>query len=86
MIKSLVVAASLSAMLVSSAAFAAAALTDKAAIKSIDAKTNSITLDDGKSFTLPAKFDLKTIRVGEKVMVTYDMKDKLMVASAVTAG
>jgi Cu/Ag efflux protein CusF len=83
--KSLIIAASLSTLLVSSAAFAAG-MTDTAAIKTIDAKANSITLADGKSFVLPAKFDLKTIKVGEKVLVTYDMKDKLMVASAVTAG
>jgi Cu/Ag efflux protein CusF len=83
--KSLIIAASLGTLLVSSAAFAAG-MTDTAAIKTIDAKANSITLADGKSFVLPAKFDLKTIKVGEKVLVTYDMKDKLMVASAVTAG
>lgn len=83
--KSLIVAASLGTLLVSASAFAAA-LTDTAAIKMIDAKANSITLADGKSFVLPAKFDLKTIKVGEKVLVTYDMKDKLMVASAVTKG
>jgi Cu/Ag efflux protein CusF len=82
--KSLIVAASLGAMLVSSAAFAAS-MTDAGAIKSIDAKANSITLADGKVFVLPAKFDLKTIKVGEKVTVTYDIKDKAMVASAVTA-
>jgi Cu/Ag efflux protein CusF len=83
--KSLIIAASLSTLFVTSAAFAAG-MTDTAAIKTIDAKANSITLADGKSFVLPAKFDLKTIKVGEKVLVTYDMKDKLMVASAVTAG
>ncbi len=83
--KSFIIAASLSTLFVTSAAFAAG-MTDTAAIKTIDAKANSITLADGKSFVLPAKFDLKTIKVGEKVLVTYDMKDKLMVASAVTAG
>jgi Cu/Ag efflux protein CusF len=83
--KSLIIAASLSTFFVTSAAFAAGMI-DTAAIKTIDAKANSITLADGKSFVLPAKFDLKTIKVGEKVLVTYDMKDKLMVASAVTAG
>lgn len=83
--KSLIIAASLGTLLVSTSAFAAA-LTDTSAIKSIDAKANSITLADGKSFVLPVKFDLKTIKVGEKVVVTYAMKDKLMVATAVVAG
>ena len=82
--KALIIAASLGTLLVSSSAFAAG-MTDTGAIKSFDAKANSITLADGKFFVLPAKFDLKTIKIGEKVLVTYDMKDKLMVASAVTA-
>jgi Cu/Ag efflux protein CusF len=83
--KSLVLAASLASMLVSSAAFAAP-MTDAGAIKAIDAKANTITLADGKAFVLPAKFDLKTIKVGEKVTVTYDMKGKDMVATVVKAG
>lgn len=84
--KSFIIAASLGTLLISSSAFAAAALTDTAAIKMIDAKANSITLADGKSFVLPVKFDLKTIKVGEKVVVTYALQGTSMVASAVTAG
>lgn len=84
--KSFIIAASLGTLLISSSAFAAAALTDTAAIKMIDAKAKSITLADGKSFVLPVKFDLKTIKVGEKVVVTYALQGTSMVASAVTAG
>jgi Protein of unknown function (DUF1344) len=83
--KSIILAASLASMLVSSAAFAAS-MSDAGAIKAIDAKANTITLADGKVFILPAKFDLKTIKVGEKVTVTYDMKGKDMIATLVKAG
>jgi Cu/Ag efflux protein CusF len=83
--KSLVIAASLGSMLISAAAFAAP-LTAAGAIKSIDAKGNFITLADGKVYSLPKGFDLKTLKTGEKVSITYDLKDKLMVATAVKAG
>ena len=83
--KSFILATSIGAIALSSAVFAAS-MTDTGAIKSIDEKANSVTLADGKIFVLPAKFDVKTIKVGEKVAVTYDMKDKAMVASAVVKG
>jgi Cu/Ag efflux protein CusF len=82
--KSLIIAASIGSMLISSAAFVAPQ-TAAGAIKSIDAKGNFITLADGKVYQLPKGFDLKTLKTGEKVTITYDMKDKLMVASAVKA-
>ena len=80
--KSFILATSIATIALSSAAFAAS-MTDKGAIKSIDEKANLVTLADGKIFVLPAKFDFKTIKVGEKVAVTYDMKEKAMVASAI---
>jgi Cu/Ag efflux protein CusF len=82
---SFILATSIAALTISSAAFAAS-MTDAGAIKAIDVKADTVTLADGKAFVLPAKFDIKTIKVGEKVSVTYDMKDKTMVATAVTAG
>jgi Cu/Ag efflux protein CusF len=83
--KSLILAASLGTMLISSAAFAAS-MNAAGVIKSIDAKANTITLADGKSYVLPAKFDIKSLKTGEKVTVTYDMKGKEMVATGVKAG
>jgi Cu/Ag efflux protein CusF len=82
--KSLIIAASLGSMLISAAAFAAP-LTANGAIKSIDSKGNFVTLADGKVYQLPKGFDIKTLKTGEKVSITYDMKDKLMVASALKA-
>ena len=80
--KSLILAASLGTMLISSAAFAAA-MNENGVIKTIDAKANTITLADGKTFVLPSGFVITTLKAGEKVAVVYDMKNNQMVASSV---
>jgi Cu/Ag efflux protein CusF len=80
--KSLIIAASLGTMLISSAAFAAA-MNENGVIKTIDAKAKTITLADGKTFVLPAGFVITTLKAGEKVAVVYDMKNNQMVASSV---
>lgn len=69
------------ATLGASGAFAAT-VTD-GTIKSIDAKTMAITLADGSSYMLPQGFKLNTLKVGEKVAVTWDLKGKVNEASAV---
>ncbi|MGB9141057.1 MAG: DUF1344 domain-containing protein [Aestuariivirga sp.] len=71
-------------MIISSAAFAAAQ-NDTGAIKSIDAKANSITLADGKTFILPKGFKLETLKAGEKVVVAYEVKSGKMEAVSVKA-
>ena len=81
--KSLILATLIGGSVLSQAAFAAA-LSDTGPIKTIDAKTSSITLDDGKVFVLPKGFKIETVKVGEKVAVTYAMKDKAMMAMEVT--
>jgi hypothetical protein len=40
-------------------------------IQSIDKRGDSITLTDGKSFTLPEGIEAETLKPGEKVVVTY---------------
>ena len=82
--KSLILAASLCGMVISSAAFAAT-MNASGVIKTIDTKTNAITLADGKMFVLPKGFKLDTLKAGEKVAVVYDMKDGKMVADSVKA-
>jgi Cu/Ag efflux protein CusF len=82
--KSLILAASLGTMIISSAAFAAA-LDATGVIKTIDAKANSITLVDGKTYGLPAGFAISTLKAGEKVSLVYDMKNSQMVATSVKA-
>ena len=82
--KSLILAASLGTMLISSAAFAAT-MNATGVIKTIDAKSNSITLVDGKTYGLPAGFVIKNLKAGEKVSLVYDLKNNQMVATSVKA-
>lgn len=65
------------------AAFAAAAHNSTGAIKTIDAKTHSLTLADGSTYMLPAKFNASHLKVGEKVQVSWEMKGKLHDATSV---
>jgi len=55
-------------------AFAAAAHSSTGAIKAYDAKAHSITLADGTTYMLPAKFKTSDLKVGEKVEVSWVMK------------
>jgi Protein of unknown function (DUF1344) len=77
--KSLVIAA-VAASMISTAAFAAA---DTGAIKVIDAAKHQLSLADGKVFELPAAWKPTGFKVGDKVTVTYEMKNGKMEASAV---
>ncbi|WP_296745307.1 DUF1344 domain-containing protein [Mesorhizobium sp.] len=52
-------------------------------IASIDKKGDSFTLSDGKTFALPENIEVETLKVGEKVTVTYSTKAGKMEASAV---
>ena len=51
------------------AAFAASTDTT-GVVKSIDEKTMTLTLEDGSAYVLPKCFDVKTLKVGEKVVVS----------------
>jgi hypothetical protein len=82
--KSLVLAALLGTMLISTAAFAAS--TDATGvIKSINLKHHTVTLASGRTYVLPEKFDLKPFKDGEKVSIAYIVKNKHFVASSVKA-
>jgi Cu/Ag efflux protein CusF len=63
----------------------AAALSTSGVIKAIDAAKKDVVLQTGETFALPAKFDLKTIKVGEKVKITYQKQGTKMVASDLVA-
>jgi Cu/Ag efflux protein CusF len=82
--KSLILAASLATMAFSATAFAAA-MDAKGVIKSIDTMKHTITLADGKLYDLPANFDAKKLKVGEKVNVAYNIKGGKMIATSVKA-
>jgi Cu/Ag efflux protein CusF len=63
----------------------AAALSMSGVIKTIDTAKNDVVLQSGETFALPAKFDLKKIKVGEKVKITYEKQGTKMVASEIAA-
>ena len=63
----------------------AAALSMSGVIKTIDTAKNDVVLQSGETFALPAKFDLKKIKVGEKVKITYEKQGTKMVASDIAA-
>jgi hypothetical protein len=68
--------------LLSSAAFAAAQ-TKTGEIKSTDAAKHELVLSSGETFEVGSAIKLDTFKAGDKVTVTYDMKDGKMVASKV---
>jgi len=42
-------------------------------ITQVNVRTDSITLDSGKAFTLPEGIEAETLKVGERVTITYAM-------------
>ena len=80
--KSLVIAA-VAASLVSGAALAAN-VTDTGAIKALDQAKHSLTLADGKVFSLPAAWKATGFKIGDKVKITYEVTNGKMMANAVT--
>ena len=54
-------------------------------IKAINAKAETVTLDNKTVYYFPAKFDLSKVKVGEKVAITWTAKGKKDMASAIAA-
>ena len=79
--KNLLLSAAVASVLLSSAAFADMSM-EIGAIKTLDPTKHEIVLDTGKTFTAPT-VDLSTFKVGEKVDVSYEVKDGKMVAAKV---
>lgn len=44
-------------------------------IKQVDADAMTITLDDGKTYRLPAEMDVSTITEGVTVIIAYDTRN-----------
>lgn len=82
--KSLILAASLGTLFISSAAFAAT-MNVTGFIKSIHFRSHSITLSNGKTYALPARFVIKNLKTGEKVSVGYVVRNKHFIATSVKA-
>jgi len=62
----------------------AAAADVTGAIKSINATADTITLDNGKVYKLPASIKTSAWKVGEKVKVTFDAKNGQLMVTAIT--
>jgi hypothetical protein len=77
--KRLIIAAATMALM-TGAAFAA---TDIGTIKQIDSRSDAITLDDGKTFTLAEGTEAESLKIGQKVDVTYAIRAGKMVATKI---
>jgi Cu/Ag efflux protein CusF len=71
------------AVLLAASTIAAIAAEATGAITSIDTAANTVTLEDGKVYVLPTGFDAASIKVGDKVKVTFDEADGKMTATEV---
>ncbi|MGD9919017.1 MAG: DUF1344 domain-containing protein [Paenirhodobacter sp.] len=67
-----------------SLAMAAGATTTTGTIKTIDTAHRVITLADGSTYRLKKTFDMTTLKTGEKVSVSWELKGKVNKAMAVT--
>jgi hypothetical protein len=67
------------------AAAYAAATDTSGTVKSIDEKAMTVTLEDGSSYHLPAAFKASDLKVGEKVVVSWEAKGDVKEASGVKA-
>lgn len=76
------VAALLTATCLSGAALAASQ-TATGTIKALDAKDHTLTLDSGKSFSLPKNMKTSGLKTGEKVKITFETTGGKLVASKV---
>jgi len=54
-------------------------------IKAINAKAETVTLDNKTVYYFPAKFDLSKVKVGDKVAITWTAKGKKDMASKIEA-
>ncbi len=82
--RKLIIAASAAAMLAASTV-ASLAAEAKGAITAIDPAAGTVTLADGKVYTLPAEFDAASLQVGQDVTIIFEEgSDGSMTASEVT--
>ncbi|PTW57526.1 uncharacterized protein DUF1344 [Breoghania corrubedonensis] len=69
--------------LIASATTAFAAQTTTGTVKAFNHKSMTLTLKDGVKYRLPAGWKNPGLKTGEKVAVTYDVKNGKRTASAV---
>jgi hypothetical protein len=78
-VKHLAIALATAAALASTGAAFAKAVTST--IGSVDKNGDSVTLSDGMKFTLPEGIEAESLKVGEKVIITYELKHGKRVVS-----
>lgn len=80
--KTRIIPAAFAVLALSSFAALAAPTMTTGVIKSLDAKAQTVTLADGTSYVLPKGFDVKALKVGEKVAVEWNLSSgKNMIAT-----
>jgi len=83
MSKKFIVPAAIALFCLASSTVFAAALTKTGEIKATDAAKHELVLTSGDTFQLNDKIKVDKLKVGEKVAITYDMKDGKMLATKV---
>ena len=63
----------------------AATMTDTGTIRQLEPATHQLSLNDGKTFSVPAGWNVSGYKVGQKVTVSYEQKNGKMNATKVTA-
>lgn len=81
----LIVAAAGAAALVAASSLSAFAAEVTGAITAVDPTTNSVTLDDGNVYLLPAEFDVAAFQAGTNVTFTYEDVDGKRTVSLVSS-
>ena len=80
--KKLMISAGAAALLAASS-LAAMATDVTGSITAVDATSMTVTLDDGKVYSLPQEFDVATLKQGEKVLLSYQEQDGKLVITKV---
>lgn len=81
--RALPIPAALAAFVAAAPAFAAAQHVE-GAVKAFDGKAMTLTLDNGVTYRLPAGFKDPGIKAGEKVAVSWEMKNGQHAVDTVT--
>jgi len=79
-----VIPTSIAFALVAGAALAAATST-VGTISTLDAAKHKLTLSSGQTFVTPATWNASSYKVGEKVKISYQMKNGAMQATKIVA-
>lgn len=81
--KTFLITTPIAASLLISTAALAAGTTATGTIKTVDKKSDAITLDDGSVYTLSEGFEAETYAPGEKVTITFKTKNGKMIATSI---